>query len=116
MKTSREAWAKEEAERKAAEASANQNDSDSDSSGGSLLGCGSGDTATISTPVINEPPAVQVVIPKVKKIVPFEPSDIYRTLSGSDYIETLADVDEYVAVLKQKLSELVATEHKVRIK
>jgi len=109
--------AQKEAERKAAEASAAQNNSGGSSSEGNTSAeYGSGGTATISTPVINEPPAVQIVLPKVKKIVPFEPSDIYRTLSGSDYIETLADIDAYVAVLKKKLSELVATDHKVRIK
>jgi hypothetical protein len=109
--------AQKDAERKAAEASAEKNNSEGASLGSnSSAEYSSGDTATISTPVINEPPAVQIVLPKVKKIVPFEPSDIYRTLSGSDYIETLADIDAYVAVLKKKLSELVATDHKVRIK
>jgi len=63
------------------------------------------------------PAPVKVIAePKAKKIVTLEMGLVYRDLKSSPYLESEEELDEYLAVLKERLSNLIASNHKVRIK
>jgi hypothetical protein len=66
-------------------------------------------------PVMSAPVKV-VAEPKAKKIVTLEMGLVYRDLKSSPYLESEEELDEYLAVLKDRLSNLIASNHKVRIK
>ncbi len=62
------------------------------------------------------PEPVKVAKPKAKKIVTVETGALYREMCDSSYLETEQELDNYLATLKDRLSELIVSNHKVRIK
>ncbi|MGI2870743.1 BREX system P-loop protein BrxC [Vibrio fluvialis] len=62
---------------------------------------------------VEEPPVAK---PKAKKIITVKTAEIYQELGDSTYLETLEELDSYLAALKSQLSDLINSNHKVRIK
>ena len=54
--------------------------------------------------------------PKAKKVVTIDTGSIFRDLSHNSYLETQQELDDYLFALKTQLSDLIASNHKVRIK
>lgn len=53
---------------------------------------------------------------RAKKIVTVDTGSVFRELSDSSYLETEQELEAYLSALKAELSELITTNHKVRIK
>ncbi len=75
-----------------------------------------GYSATTTTGAEPEKVAEPVIITKAKKVVTVNTSEIYQELNKTTYLETQKELDDYLDALKQELSGLIATNHKVRIK
>ncbi|RZD20082.1 BREX system P-loop protein BrxC [Pseudoalteromonas sp. MEBiC 03485] len=109
------------AAKQAKEAVAAVPDSTSDSSAnpspasGSTSNTGSGgyEPSTTEPQQVAEP-AVNTPIPK--KIVSIDTASIIRDVNATGVIETEQDIDAYLAVLKEKLTTLVNSNNKVRIR
>lgn len=98
--------AKEEAERAASQAAA-----------GSQSTTGSKDSDVTSVdyePTTTQPP--KVAEPAPKKIVSIDTSSVMREVNSAGIIETEDDINNYLAALKGKLTALVTSNNKVRIK
>lgn len=109
------------AAKQAKEAVATAPDSTSDSSAntsaasGSTSNTGSGgyEPSTTEPQQVAEP-AVNTPIPK--KIVSIDTASIIRDVNATGVIETEQDIDDYLAALKEKLTSLVNSNNKVRIR
>jgi len=103
--------AKEEAERAAPQAAAaSQNTGDNK---------GSDVTNVDYEPTKTQPPKVAEPAPKKllpKKIVSIDTLSVMREVNSAGIIETEGDIDNYLAALKNKLTVLVNSNNKVRIK
>jgi hypothetical protein len=60
--------------------------------------------------------AEKPVTPPPKKMVTVDTSSIARSVNDAGIIETIQDIDDYVAALKEELTTLIQTNNKVRIK
>lgn len=67
------------------------------------------------TPTAPTKPAL-VAEPITKKITTLITREVYSNLNGAAYIETQEDIDSYLTELKDQLSKLISTNHKVRIR
>ena len=54
--------------------------------------------------------------PKAKKIVTINTATVYQDLGNTTYLETEEELDNYLTALKTQLSDLINSNHKVRIK
>lgn len=54
--------------------------------------------------------------PKAKKVVTIKAAAVFQELGDTTYLETEAELDNYLAALKSQLSDLIASNHKVRLK
>jgi len=77
---------------------------------------GGGYRAGISTkpPTLEELPVVSV--PKAKPTKAVDAMQVYKQVSDTTYMESVEDVEKYITALRNKLTELVESNHKVRIK
>ena len=103
--------AKEEAERAASQAAAgSQNTGDNKDSDVTNVDY---EPTTTQAPKVAEP-APKKLLPK--KIVSIDTSSVMREVNSAGIIETEGDIDNYLAALKNKLTVLVNSNNKVRIK
>ncbi|CCQ10850.1 ATPase-like protein [Pseudoalteromonas luteoviolacea B = ATCC 29581] len=94
---------------------ASNSTSDSSAASGSTTNTGSGGYESPSTePQQVAEPAVNTPIPK--KIVSIDTASIIRDVNATGVIETEQDIDTYLAALKEKLTSLVNSNNKVRIR
>ena len=103
--------AKEEAERAASQAAAGSQNTGNNK--------GSDVTNVDYEPTTAQPPKVAEPAPKKllpKKIVSIDTSSVMREVNSAGIIETESDIDNYLAALKNKLTVLVNSNNKVRIK
>ncbi|SEK85745.1 hypothetical protein SAMN05216262_103131 [Colwellia chukchiensis] len=107
--------AKQAKEEAAAAASNSTSDSSANPSSVSTSNTGSGgyEPSTTEPQQVAEP-AVNTPIPK--KIVSIDTASIIRDVNATGVIETEQDIDAYLAALKEKLTELVNSNNKVRIR
>ena len=69
--------------------------------------------ATATRPVAESTP---IAIPKAKPTQAIDAVEVYRAVSDATYMESVEDVDLYITALRKKLTELVESNHKVRIR
>ena len=72
-----------------------------------------GEAYTKPKPVIDKPIIAE---PRVKAVRTLAPAAIFERLSGSGFIETEADVEQYLTALREQLSKALADDFKVRIR
>ncbi|WP_194436055.1 BREX system P-loop protein BrxC [Vibrio fluminensis] len=81
-------------------------------------------TATDSNPapgtgnaaVVDAVKVISPIMPAVKPTQAVDAVAVYRSTSKSAYMESLDDVEAYVAALRERLTTLVESNHRVRIK
>lgn len=61
-------------------------------------------------------PTIRVEEPKIKPTQTIDAAEIYKEVCDTTYMESAADVDAYITALRKKLTELIESNHKVRIK
>ena len=110
-----QALAAKQAKEEAAAASNSTSDSSANPSSVSTSNTGSGgyEPSTTEPQQVAEP-AVNTPIPK--KIVSIDTASIIRDVNATGVIETEQDIDDYLAALKEKLTALVNSNNKVRIR
>ncbi|MBE0353110.1 BREX system P-loop protein BrxC [Pseudoalteromonas lipolytica] len=110
-----QALAAKQAKEEAAAASNSTSDSSANPSSESTSNTGSGgyEPSTTEPQQVAEP-AVNTPIPK--KIVSIDTASIIRDVNATGVIETEQDIDDYLAALKEKLTALVNSNNKVRIR
>ena len=110
-----QALAAKQAKEEAAAASNSTSDSSANPSSVSTSNIGSGgyEPSTTEPQQVAEP-AVNTPIPK--KIVSIDTASIIRDVNATGVIETEQDIDDYLAALKEKLTALVNSNNKVRIR
>ena len=110
-----QALAAKQAKEEAAAASNSTSDSSANPSSVSTSNIGSGgyEPSTTEPQQVAEP-AVNTLIPK--KIVSIDTASIIRDVNATGVIETEQDIDDYLAALKEKLTALVNSNNKVRIR
>ncbi|MFD1006756.1 BREX system P-loop protein BrxC [Oceanisphaera ostreae] len=69
--------------------------------------------ATATRPVTESTP---IALPKAKPTQAIDAVEVYRAVSDATYMESVEDVDLYITALRKKLTELVESNHKVRIR
>ncbi|MEZ9819681.1 BREX system P-loop protein BrxC [Shewanella sp. 10N.286.45.A1] len=74
------------------------------------------DQNKVAEPKPKPKPAPVAPKPTPKKLVTVKAADVYQELADTAYLETETELDNYLAALKSQLSELLASNHKVRIK
>ncbi|WP_253644856.1 BREX system P-loop protein BrxC [Vibrio sp. Y42_MX_L11] len=57
-----------------------------------------------------------VTKPKAKKVVTVKAGAVFQELGDTTYLETEEELENYLAALKTQLSDLIASNHRVRIK
>ncbi len=75
---------------------------------------GTGGNGQVSEPVPAPAPIIPVK-PKAKPTQTIDAMEVYNDVCESTYMETVADVETYITALRGKLTELVESNHKVRI-
>ncbi|WP_064663367.1 BREX system P-loop protein BrxC [Pseudoalteromonas sp. MQS005] len=110
-----QALAAKQAKEEAAAASNSTSDSSANPSSESTFNAGNGgyEPSTTEPQQVAEP-AVNTPIPK--KIVSIDTASIIRDVNATGVIETEQDIDDYLAALKEKLTALVNSNNKVRIR
>ena len=66
------------------------------------------------TPKVAEP--APTTKPKAKPTQAIDAMEVYKEVCEATYMESVADVEKYITALRGKLTELVESNHKVRIK